>query len=175
MRLGGEPGQLVFSESFCGSAPIHKLPLALIGIDLPFLNETEEKSERPIWKHPTFVISCCITVAILGGLATWFAFGVFSEPEQVTQLELVEEENHFLLSWEGTNQPYTVTMTSTENASVDLSYLIRGLSAWIPRANNFVPANSCFLVRPANIALNEEMATEKDLLAGQKGASICLT
>ncbi|NIJ05424.1 hypothetical protein [Frigoribacterium faeni] len=144
-----------------------------IGV-LPELEHREEK-KRPLWRHPAFIVSGVLTVLAVGVGATLMILSLTSAgAPQVTALTIAAGEGNVRLDWDGPDVPYDLYAVASDGAATDLTQLVRGTEAWIPRAGGLVTDDSCFVVRAAEATAGEPVSLEPADLGDQSAQSVCV-
>ncbi|MFK4299233.1 hypothetical protein ABH924_004414 [Arthrobacter sp. GAS37] len=147
-----------------------------LGSGLSLLPGLEESGlgHRPLWKRPAILVSSAMALAVLAVAAVLIVLQVNSaRPPAVSNLTATPGSANIDLRWEGPDVPYSVALLKDGKASTDLSYLVRGREAWIPKTPALAPAGACYIVRPAGAGAPTTVpATDADL-AAQGAAKVC--
>jgi len=173
-RLGWEPGAPRLGE---GGEAVETAPKRPLGSEIGVLPELEHREEkkRPLWRHPAFLVSGVLTVLAVGVGATLMILSVTSAgPPQVTALTVAAGEGNIRLDWDGPDVPYDLYAVASDGAATDLTQLVRGTEAWIPRAGGLVTDDSCFVVRAAESTAGEPVSLEPADLGDQSAQSVCV-
>lgn len=141
---------------------------------LPELEDAPER-QRPLWRHPAFLISMATTVLALIAFAVFLVLGGLSGGSTATDLTLEVTDNVVRVDWAGPDVPYQVIVVDGPSGpTLDVSQLVTGTEAWLPRAAAIVDDGSCIVVRPA--AGNETAVVKLDraTLDSQGAVSGCV-
>lgn len=174
-RLGWEPGAPRLYETWGEASTASKRPLGSeIGV-LPELEEREEK-KRPLWRHPAFIVSAILTLLAIGVGGTLMVISLTSAgPPTVSKLSIAAGSGNVRLTWSGPDVPYDLYVTDADGTSaVDLTQLVRGREAWVPRAAQLFTDDSCFVVRAAESSPGAAVSTDPDELSAQGAQSVCV-
>lgn len=155
------------------AAPAPIRPLEISGEVLPELAEKPEKV-RSLWLHPAMLVSIATTLVALVVLAVLLVLGVFAPSSAANGLTLTVGDDNVRATWSGPDVPYQVVVVGGPSGEeVDVSQLVAGTEAWIPRAMGLIDERSCVVVRPASTSA-EPVSLDAAALASQGGASACL-
>jgi hypothetical protein len=166
----------VTSDATRPSGPVvpAKRPL---GSEIGVLPELEHRDEttRPLWKHPAFVVSAITTVLAVGiGAALMIVSFTSGGPARVSDLAIASGSGNVRLTWSGPDQPYSLYVTGPDGGdAVDLSQLVRGHEAWLPRTAGLFADDSCFVVRAADRS-SDDVTLDDGALDDQGAQSVCV-
>lgn len=168
VRLGWDGGR---SSLAIPARPIR--PLETSSDVLPELAETPEKA-RSLWLHPASIVSMATTVVALIALGVFLMIGMLSPGTAASGLALTVGDDNVRATWSGPEVPYQLLVVGGPGGeSVDVSQLVTGTEAWIPRAAGLVDERSCLVVRPASAAA-DAVSLDADALAAQGASSACV-
>ncbi|WP_191330284.1 hypothetical protein [Frigoribacterium sp. ACAM 257] len=173
-RLGWEPGAPRLGE---GGEAVEAAPKRPLGSEIGVLPELEHREEkkRPLWRHPAFIVSGVLAVLAVGVGATLMILSLTSAgPPQVTALTVAVGEGNVRLTWDGPDVPYDLYAVASDGAATDLTQLVRGTEAWIPRVGGLVTDDSCFVVRAAEATAGDPVSLEPADLGDQSAQSVCV-
>lgn len=173
-RLGWDAGQPALYDTWGVPSSIPKRALSSGDDSLPELAE-DKAVARGIWRHPAFIVSIGTTVLALAVGAILTVLGLFaSGSPTVTDLAITAGEGNVHLSWSGPDTPYALYVIQPgSDAALDVSQLVRGKEAWIPRYADLIDDNSCFVVRAAEIAATR-IDTDAATLEEQGAKTVCV-
>lgn len=175
--LGWSPGQPMLypdEEHWGHEASAAKRQLGQQTRVLPELSETEA-GRRSMLRHPAMLVSLGLTVAAIATMIVLLMLGVFESRVQVRALTGIDGADAVQLRWEGPDAAYGLyAVGAQQQTPADLSQLIRGREAWIPKQAGLLPQDACLVVRP--ILGNEltPIALDAGALAEQGGQRVCL-
>lgn len=142
---------------------------------LPELEEAPEK-QRPLWRHPAFLISIGTTVLALIAFVVFVIVGGLTGTPKATDLTLEVTDNVVRADWSGPDVPYQVIVVDGPSGpTLDVSQLVTGTEAWLPRAAAIVDDGSCIVVRPAEGNEKSEVKLDRATLDAQGAVSGCVT
>lgn len=168
VRVGWDAGRTSLATV---PAPIR--PLETSSDVLPELTETPEKV-RPLWRHPASIVSMATTLLALIALAVFVVIGILNPAAAASGLTLTAGDDNVRVTWSGPDVPYQLVVVGGPGGeTVDVSQLVTGTEAWIPRSVGVVDARSCLVVRPAS-ASDQEVSLDASVLASQGASSACL-
>lgn len=142
---------------------------------LPELEEAPQ-TQRPLWRHPAFLISSGTTLLALIAFGVFVLLGGLSGDSAAADLRLEVTDNVVRASWSGPDVPYQlIVIDGPSGPALDVSQLVTGTEAWLPLAASIVDEGSCIIVRP--VEGNEEAPVKLDraVLDGQRGVSGCVS
>ncbi|MFJ4223973.1 hypothetical protein [Microbacterium sp. NPDC089695] len=141
---------------------------------LPELEEAPEK-QRPLWRHPAFLISVGTTLLALIAFVVFLILGGLSGGSAATDLKLEVTDNVVRVDWSGPDVPYQVIVVDGPSGpTLDVSQQVTGTEAWLPRAVAIIDDGSCVVVRPAEGNENAEVALDRATLDAQGAVSGCV-
>ncbi|MFB4351361.1 hypothetical protein [Microbacterium sp. CR_7] len=141
---------------------------------LPELEEAPEK-QRPLWRHPAFLISVGTTLLALIAFVVFVILGGLSGGSAATDLKLEVTDNVVRADWSGPDVPYQVIVVDGPSGpTLDVSQLVTGTEAWLPRAAAIVDDGSCIVVRPASGNETAEVKLDRETLDAQGAVSGCV-
>ncbi|KNY05419.1 hypothetical protein [Microbacterium sp. GCS4] len=141
---------------------------------LPELEEAPEK-QRPLWRHPAFLISVGTTLLALIAFVVFLILGGLSGGSTATDLKLEVTDNAVRIDWSGPDVPYQVIVVDGPSGpTLDVSQLVTGTEAWLPRAAAIVDDGSCVVVRPAAGNETAEVKLDRATLDAQGAVSGCV-
>ncbi|WP_144876482.1 hypothetical protein [Microbacterium sp. 1.5R] len=141
---------------------------------LPELEEAPEK-QRPLWRHPAFLISVGTTLLALIAFVVFVILGGLSGGSAATDLKLEVTDNVVRADWSGPDVPYQVIVVDGPSGpTLDVSQLVTGTEAWLPRAAAIVDDGSCIVVRPASGNETAEVKLDRATLDAQGAVSGCV-
>jgi hypothetical protein len=160
--------------SFRGPCGVTKNPLAS-GIEIfPDINADTAQTVK-LWKRPAFLVSMGTTVLALIAAGVLLITQLTSaQPPSAADLKLASGEVNITVTWNGPNVPYNLILVRADNSVADLTHLIRGRQAFVPKASDLVTAGSCLIVRPASVPLNTGISTDEETLDKQGAAKACI-
>ncbi|PCE16283.1 hypothetical protein AUC47_00035 [Microbacterium sp. SZ1] len=141
---------------------------------LPELEEAPER-QRPLWRHPAFLISVGTTLLALIAFVVFVILGGLSSGSAATDLKLEVTDNVVRADWSGPDVPYQVIVVDGPSGpTLDVSQLVTGTEAWLPRAAAIVDDGSCIVVRPASGNETAEVKLDRETLDAQGAVSGCV-
>ena len=173
---GAPDGQLGWDTARPSLQAVHGTihTLETSGDVLPELEDAPD-SRRPLWRHPAFLISIGTTVLALIAFVVFLVLGGFSAKPAASDLALEVTENAVRVAWTGPDVPYQVIVVDGPSGpEVDVSQLVTGTQAWIPRAAGLIDDGSCVVVRPAKDNEKAEVGLDRGTLDAQGAASECV-
>ena len=173
-RLGWDAGQPALYEEWGIPSPYPKRPLSFGEDGLPEL-APEKIVARKMWRHPAFIVSIVTTVGALGTAAVLLIMGVFgTSGATVTNLAITGGEGNVHLTWDGADTAYDLfVIPAGSEEVVDVSQLVHGKEAWVPRYADLIDDNSCFIVRAADVE-STKVAADPGTLEEQGAKTICV-
>lgn len=141
-----------------------------------FLPELEESgnSVTPLWRRPAILVSAGMALVVLIVAAVLIIAQVNSQkPPAVSNLTATPGAANVDLRWDGPDVPYSVLLLKDNKIVADLTYLVRGREAWIPKTAALAPAGACYLIRPATVASTTAAPSTDTDLATQGAAKVC--
>ncbi|GAB3127811.1 hypothetical protein GCM10027056_27970 [Glaciibacter psychrotolerans] len=140
---------------------------------LPELDEAPT-AKRSVLLHPAFLLSVGLTLLSIGGLVAWLIINLNSSAAAASSVTVAATSGNVRVSWSGPNVPYELFVIDGPAGEVlDVSQLVSGREAWIPRSALIVDDGSCFVVRPAERAA-AAVSLEKATLDAQGASSACV-
>ncbi|RUR01584.1 hypothetical protein [Labedella endophytica] len=172
VRLGWDVGQpALYSGEAPAVAPV-KRGLVSGATVLPEITEAPP-APRKLWKHPAFIVSSITTVLALGVAVTLLVLAAVSGgPPRVTGLDITEGSGGVALAWSGPNTAYDLYVVGSDGTITDISQIVRGRDAWIPRTFAYFDDDSCFVVRAESVT--GDVSLSADALEEQGAASTCV-
>lgn len=168
VRVGWDAGRTSLATV---PAPIR--PLETSSDVLPELTETPQKV-RPLWRHPASIVSMATTLVALLALAVFVVIGLLNPAAAASGLALTTGDDNVRATWSGPDVPYQLVVVGGPGGDVvDVSQLVAGTEAWIPRSAGLVDERSCLVVRPASVS-DAQVSLDADALASQGASSACL-
>jgi hypothetical protein len=173
------PTRVTFTGSpeyppFRGHGGVTKKPLASGTEIFPDINADTAQTVK-LWKRPAFLVSIGTTALALIAVGVLLITQLTSaQPPTAADVKLASGEVNITVTWNGPNVPYNLILVKADNSAADLTHLIRGRQAFIPKASNLASAGSCLIVRPASIPLNTSVGTDEETLDKQGAAKACL-
>lgn len=141
---------------------------------LPELEEAPEK-ERPVWRHPAFLISIGTTVLAIIAFVVFVILGGLSGGSTASDLSLEVTDNVVRVDWSGPDVPYQVIVVDGPSGpTLDVSQLVTGTEAWLPRSAAIVDDGSCIVVRPADGNEEADVKLDRATLDAQGAVSGCV-
>ncbi len=172
--LGWTPGQPILYHTWGVPSPTPKTVIASRSNALPELT-LEDDEKRGIWRQPAFLVSIILTFLAAIAFGVIFVINATSSDKVVvTDLKMQSGTGNIVLTWSGPNVPYSLYVVDGSAVPTDLSDLVTGREAWIPRSANLYTESSCFVVRAANLSPDKPVTTQADTLEDQGGQTICL-
>lgn len=155
-------------------APGEIRTLETSGDVLPELEDAPEK-QRPLWRHPAFLISVGTTILALIAFVVFVIVGGLSGRATASDLTLEVTDNVVRADWAGPDVPYQVIVVDGPSGpTLDVSQLVTGTEAWLPRAAAIVDDGSCIVVRPAEGNEKAEVKLDRATLDAQGAVSGCV-
>lgn len=169
VRIGWEADRASLTSTV---APLRRLESA--ADVLPELAE-DVAAPRPMWRHPAFLVSASLTLVALLALGVFVVLGMLNPPAAATGLSLTTSEDNVRVAWSGPDTAYQVIVVGgPAGDQLDVSQLVTGTEAWIPRGAGLVDDRSCIVVRPAAGAESAPVALDAATLAEQGAVSACI-
>jgi hypothetical protein len=148
-------------------------PLETSSDVLPELVEAPEKA-RPLWRHPASIVSMITTFVALLALGAFIVFGLLNPGAAASGLALEVGDDNVRATWSGPDTPYQLVVVGGPGGDeLDISQLVTGTEAWIPRSAGLIDERSCLVVRPA-ASEGEPVSLDADALAAQGATSACV-
>jgi hypothetical protein len=172
VRLGWDAGQPTLAAAGAGTIATTKRGLVSGVTVLPEITEAPVAPRR-LWRHPAFIVSMITTVIAIGVAVTLIVMAALAGgPPRVTGLDIAVGSGSVALSWNGPNVGYDLYVVGSGGEVADVSQIVRGRDAWIPRAFGYVDDDSCFVVRATGV--DGEVSLAADVLEAQGAASVCM-
>ena len=171
--IGSAPGQAVLLGRPSGT----RTEATRLEHDRQVLPELEElPPARPLYRRPAFVVSLAIAVvAVLTCVTLVVVQHVTRRPPAVASVTLQDVGDYYLLEWEGPDVPYRLVLTTADGADpADVSSLVRGQEAWVPKTSAHVTPDSCLVVLAVEVADDHAFTVDPADLAAQGGAMACV-
>ncbi|TFB77334.1 hypothetical protein E3O06_00850 [Cryobacterium glaciale] len=141
---------------------------------LPELDEAPSR-KRSVLMHPAFLVSVGLTLLAIIGLIVWLVIGAQNSDAAATSVAVTTTSGNVQVTWDGPNVPYALFVVGGPGGDVlDVSQLVTGREAWIPRAALLIDDGSCVVVRPAERGVDETVALDQSALDAQGAASACV-
>ena len=141
---------------------------------LPELDEAPTR-KRSILLHPAFLVSVGLTLLAIVGLVVWLVIGAQNADAAATSASVSTTAGNVHVTWDGPDVPYALFVVGGPGGEVlDVSQLVTGREAWIPRAALLIDDGSCIVVRPAERGADEAVALDQSALDAQGAASACV-
>ena len=141
---------------------------------LPELEEAPDK-QRPLWRHPAFLISVGTTLLALIAFGVFVILGGLSGSSTASDLKLEVTDNVVRVDWSGPDVPYQVIVVDGPSGpTLDVSQLVTGTEAWLPRAAAIVDDGSCIVVRPVEGNEKADVRLDRATLDAQGAVSGCV-
>lgn len=129
--------------------------------------------QRPLWRHPAFLVSMGATILAAAATVVFLILGS-GDQAAASKAELVVSPGNAHLTWQGSDVAYDLFVVGGPSGDVvDASQLVRGSrEAWIPQAAGIIDAESCFVVRPS--AVTAEVSLDPATLESQGAVAACI-
>lgn len=175
-RLGWDPGHPALYVEWGVPSSTPKRDLSTKVRVLPELDESETKVRR-FWQHPAFIVSAVMTLLAIIAMVALTVLSIFSGAVRVTALAGVLGTDTILLTWSGpADADYSLSVVDGSSAlATDLSQLIRGQEARIPRYAGFFDDGACFIVRGATGNETAPLVLDAAALDAQGAQRICVS
>ncbi|WP_404443644.1 hypothetical protein LG315_10135 [Microbacterium marinum] len=155
-----------------GSGPLR--PLRRYGDGLPELEDAPQR-RRPLWRHPASLVSMGTTLVAVIVAVVLLLTGFFTPRGAASALALEPADNAVRVSWQGPDTPYQlIVVGGPAGDEIDVSQLVTGREAWIPRAAGLIDDTSCVLVRPVEDNEDVPVVVDRVGVEAQGGAIACV-
>ncbi|TFD61620.1 hypothetical protein E3T39_06150 [Cryobacterium suzukii] len=169
--LGFEVGRTTLQATQPGSP---KRALESGGDVLPELDEAPTK-KRSVLLHPAFLVSVGLTLLAIVGLVVWLVIGAQNSQAAATSASVTTTAANVHVTWDGPDVPYALFVVGGPGGDVlDVSQLVTGREAWIPRAALLIDDASCIVVRPAADDDDRAVSLDQADLDAQGASSACV-